>query len=262
LKKDINDRPIDAPQASIWYLHHSGFAVETAGHFLVFDYSCDKPEDEARSLESGVVTPGQLDKDKKIVVFVSHGHGDHFSHVIFDWQNDRPDIVYVLSSDIKPRAKRNLQNSYFVSHYQQLFIDDVWIKAYGSTDIGVSFLVEVDGLKIFHAGDLNCWYWYYESTPEELKQDKESFEREIEKMAGEQIDIAFFPVDPRLKEYYHMGGELFIKLLRPGLFVPMHFWEQYDITRKFADRMKGLPTKVVSLSHRGQKIIYKKGRDE
>lgn len=253
---------IEEGQVIIWYLHHSGFAVETAGHFLVFDYSCDKPESEVRSLESGVVTPGQLDKDKKIVVFVSHGHGDHFSHVIFDWQDDRPDIVYVLSSDIKPRVGQNLQNSYFVLPYQQLFIDDVRIKTYGSTDIGVSFLVEVDGLKVFHAGDLNCWYWYYESTPEELKQDKESFEREIEKMAGEQIDIAFFPVDPRLKEYYHMGGELFIKLLRPGLFVPMHFWEQYDITRKFADRMKGLPTKVVSLSHRGQKIIYKKGRDE
>lgn len=252
---------IDTPQASIWYLHHSGFAVATAGHLMVFDYSCDKPEGEARGLESGVITPDQLDKDKKVVVFVSHGHGDHFSHVIFDWQKHRPDIVYVLSDDIKPQVKQNLHNAYFVLPYQQLHIDDVSIKTYGSTDIGVSFLVEVDGLRIFHAGDLNCWYWYYESTPEELKQDKESFEKEIEKMAGEQIDIAFFPVDPRLKEYYHMGGEHFINRLRPGLFVPMHFWGQYDITRKFADRMKGLPTKVVSLSHRGQKIMYKKGRE-
>ncbi|WP_252226000.1 MBL fold metallo-hydrolase [Caldicoprobacter algeriensis] len=261
MKKGVSDRIIDAPQANIWYLHHSGFAVETAGHFLVFDYSCDKPESEARSLESGIVTPDQLDKDKRILVFVSHGHGDHFNKVIFDWQKDRPDIVYVLSIDIKRMVKLNWENSYVVFPYKILHIDDVMIKAYGSTDIGVSFLVEVDGLKIFHAGDLNCWYWYYESTPEELKQDKESFEREIDKMAGEPIDIAFFPVDPRLKEYYHMGGELFINRLRPDLFVPMHFWEQYDITRKFADRMKGLPTKVVSLSHRGQKIIYKKGRD-
>lgn len=250
---------VDVSQASIWYLNHSGFAVETAGHFLVFDYSCDEPAGGTRALENGVVTPSQLDKEKKILVFVSHRHGDHLSPAIFDWQKDRPDIAYVLSSDVEPKVGQNLRNVYFVSPYQQLLIDDVRIKTYGSTDEGVSFLVEVDGFKIFHAGDFNCWYWYYESTPEELKQDRESFEREIQRMSGEIIDIAFFPVDPRLKEYYHMGGEYFIKQLKPGLFVPMHFWGQYDITRQFAEKVKGLPTRVVSLSHRGQKVIYEKG---
>ena len=262
MKRGVSNGTVDTPRASIWYLHHSGFAVETAGHFLVFDYYCDRPEGEARSLENGVVSPCQLDGDKKILVFVSHGHGDHFNRVIFAWQKDRSDIVYVLSNDIKPKVEPSLPNSYFVLPYQQLCIDDVRIRTYGSTDAGVSFLVEVDGLRIFHAGDLNCWYWYYESTPEELKQDKESFEREIQKMAGERIDIAFFPVDPRLKEYYHMGGEHFINQLRPDLFVPMHFWEQYDVTRKFAEKMKDVPTRVISLSHRGQNIIYEKGEKQ
>jgi len=274
---------MDMHCVKMWYLHHSGFAVETAGHFLVFDYSCDIPEGEVRSLESGVIAPDQLNKDKKIFVFVSHAHGDHFNDVIFDWQKEKIDINYILSYEIKDllsskNSKRDYchylyccsetkpydgnatyqQNFYFVLPYKELYVGSVNIKAYGSTDVGVSFLVKADGFSIFHAGDLNCWYWYYESTPEELKQDKESFEREVEKIEGEDIDIAFFPVDPRLKEYYYKGGEYFIKAVKPRLFVPMHFWGHYDVTHRFAEKMKDLATEVATLSHRGQRLIYKK----
>lgn len=31
------------------------------------------------------------------------------------------------------------------------------VKAFDSTDEGLSYLVEMDGIRIFHAGDLNNW---------------------------------------------------------------------------------------------------------
>ncbi|NLX71425.1 MAG: MBL fold metallo-hydrolase [Clostridiales bacterium] len=242
-------------QARIWYLHHSGFAVETDKNYFIFDYSQDEPAEGDRSLNNGVVSLKDLDEDKSIFVFVSHAHADHFNRVIFEWQYERPDIRYILSDDVHLDGK--YRNCCFLSPYRELTVDAVKIRAFGSTDVGVSFLVEADGISIFHAGDLNCWYWYYESTEDELKQDKQNFEKEVERIKGQKVDIAFFPVDPRLKEYFHMGGEYFIKTIKPKLFVPMHFWDQYRVTREFADKVEDPQTKIVPLSHRGQQIIYK-----
>ena len=243
-------------QARIWYLHHSGFAVETDKNYFIFDYYNDEPVGEGRNLDNGVVSVRHLDENKNIYVFVSHAHADHFNKVILEWRKERPDIRYIFSDDVYIDHKHH--NYYFLPPYQELKLDDVRIRTFGSTDVGVSFLVEADGISIFHAGDLNCWYWYYESTEDELKQDKQSFENEMEKIKGQKVDIAFFPVDPRLKEYYHMGGEYFINNMKPKLFVPMRFWDQYGITQEFADKVKDLQTRVATLSHRGQQIIYKK----
>ena len=48
----------------ITYLEHSGFAVECDDYVLIFDYY------------KGNLP--QFDKDKKICVFASHVHYDHF----------------------------------------------------------------------------------------------------------------------------------------------------------------------------------------
>lgn len=239
-------------KAIMYYLYHSGFAVKTKEHFLIFDYYNDKPANGIRDLQNGVVSAKDLNKYDNVCVFVSHSHYDHFNPVIFEWTEVNPKIRYFLSSDVPVHG--NKPNYRVMKPYQEVKDKDLKVKTYGSTDEGVSFHVELDGLNIFHAGDLNCWYWYYESTPQELEEDYQKFVTEIEKIKGEKIDIAFFPVDPRLKEYYYMGGEYFIKLLEPKLFIPMHFGDQYSITRDFAHRVEGLPSKTVIISKRGQKI--------
>ncbi|NSW92356.1 MAG: MBL fold metallo-hydrolase [Firmicutes bacterium] len=256
---------MDGKQIKIWYLRHSGFAVETQEHFIVFDYSSDSPQRDARCLDNGAVSSHDLEARRNIFVFVSHSHSDHFNPVIYEWIKANPNIKYILSYDIRDdiqlvnkNAASERPNFYFIFPYQEIKIGSVRIKTYGSTDIGVSFLVEVDGFYIFHAGDLNCWYWYYESTLDELEEDQGKFIKEIERIKGEKIDIAFFPVDPRLKEYCHMGGEYFIKAIKPKLFIPMHFWDQYPVTKEFADKVKDLPAKVITLWRRGQQIIYNK----
>jgi len=239
-------------KAIVYYLYHSGFAVKTKKHFLIFDYYNDKLDNGIRGLENGVVSAKDLKKYDNVCVFVSHSHYDHFNPVIFQWSEENPKIRYFLSSDIPVREHK--PNYHIMGPYQVFQEEDLKVKAYGSTDEGISFHVEVDGLYIFHAGDLNCWYWYYESTPQELEEDYQKFVVEIEKLKGEKIDIAFFPVDPRLKEYYYMGGEYFIKQLKPKLFIPMHFGQQYSITREFAHRVEGLPSRAAIIYKRGQEI--------
>jgi len=220
----------------IRYLYNSGFSLETQNHQFIFDYY------------KGTV---EL-RDKKIIVFSSHSHPDHFSSKIFQWENEKPDIVYVLSSDIS--VYKNVKNIYSVSPDESLELGSVKIHTLGSTDLGVSFLVEADSLTVFHAGDLNWWYWW-DDTPEEIRLMENAFKKEIDKLSGKRIDIAFFPVDPRLKHNYGLGGHYFIETIKPEIFVPMHFGQNYGIIDSFIELVKGYDAKVIKIYSRDEDIF-------
>ena len=131
------------------YLFHSGFVLETDRCLLVFDYWMDP---------AGVF-PTCLESDKPLYVFVSHFHEDHFTRDIFAWRETKKAITYLLSKDILRyrRAKRDEADVWLAKGGR--FEDEhlrVW--ATGSNDSGVSWVVELEGRRIFHAGDLNNWY--------------------------------------------------------------------------------------------------------
>lgn len=224
------------------YIYHSGFSVETEQNLFIFDYY-----------------QGSVDlKDKNIYVFSSHVHSDHYNPHIFEWQKERPNIQYILSSDIEgdPSIPQKKDNITFISPYEEISVNDITIKAYNSTDEGVSFLVQSNRTHIFHAGDLNWWYWSGDSQAE-IEKAERMFKDEILKIKGEDIDIAFFPVDPRLEQYVSVGAEYFIREIKPRVLVPMHFGDDFTAPRKFADKMKDCPTRIIEITHRGQKFSLK-----
>lgn len=73
----------------ITYLDHSGFAVDLGDKLLIFDYY------------RGELPAGT--SDRKLYVFSSHAHYDHFQKKIFTWSRDR-DVTYILSKDIRKNA--------------------------------------------------------------------------------------------------------------------------------------------------------------
>jgi L-ascorbate metabolism protein UlaG (beta-lactamase superfamily) len=235
------------------YLYNSSFKIETEKYVLIFDYYNDKSELGIKNSSNGVIGESDLDTDKHIIVFASHSHGDHFNDVIFSWKDQNPNIKYILSSDIK-QVKCNEHIS-IMSAYEELILDDVYIKAFGSTDIGISFLVKLEGATIFHAGDLNWWHWYDEIHEDNIKMEK-LFKEEIEKIKDEHIDLAFFPVDSRLKESYVLGPDYFIDKIKPKALIPMHFREDYAVTKEFADKSKGKEVELFNISKRGEELIY------
>ena len=233
-------------QAKITYLVHSGFSVETTHSFLLFDY--------CPSLDSKKQVNGALlnDKAAAVYVFASHNHGDHFDPAIFQWAQDHPTITYILSSDIDyslPNIKCQT-----LSPYENWSDRILTVKAYGSTDAGASFLVQVDGMSIFHAGDLNWWRWKGESPAEQEFADR-YFAEELAKLHGQKIDLAFFPVDRRLEENFALGAEAFAAAMQPKLLIPMHFGRDFAATTAFVAKTAGqVPT--VEINHKGQEFLF------
>lgn len=71
-------------------------------------------------------------------------------------------------------------------------LPDCRITTFASTDIGVAYLLETDGLRIYHAGDLNWWHWEGE---DEFNRDQERrYQHQMQLLAqeldGEPLDLA------------------------------------------------------------------------
>src|SRR3712207_2288222 len=105
------------------------------------------------------------------------------------------------------------------------------IFVYGSTDAGVSFLVSVEKILLFHAGDFHLWHWEDDTSEEENNMRKEYFRilEQIKRDWHSMIDYAFLPVDPRLGKYTTEGLEAFVKEIETLYVIPMHFWENYFV---------------------------------
>lgn len=242
----------------VTYLFNSGFFVETRQYLFLFDYC----KDQAKTVSLGKKRPHQsgvkkiMNTDKQVLIFASHSHADHFNPVVLQWIAFNNRINYILSNDIKtPRLDNALMKRVkLISAYEELELGEVKIKTFGSTDQGVSFLVQADGLTIFHAGDLNWWDW--SDDPEEERRSAERrFIDEIAKLKGAEIDLAFFPVDPRLGRNYAGGGKRLIKELRPEVFIPMHFGVNYEIIDRFTEEIKNFGTKVIRINSSPQQIL-------
>jgi len=203
--------------AKIWYLYHSGFAVQTAAHFLVFDYWRTSPK--GADLEKGVVDPAAL-REQDVVAFASHSHSDHFNRTILNWREDIPKLRIVLSDDIPA-----VEGALMIGPGETLVQPDLTVRTLASNDQGVAFIVEVDGLCIYHAGDLNWWHW--EGEPDDYNAGMAaSYKAQIDLLAGKKIDLAFVPVDPRLEEQYAWGFDYLMRTAEVSRAVPMHFGDQ------------------------------------
>lgn len=104
-------------------------------------------------------------------MLASHFHADHFNPHIFSWREQKADVRYILSKDIWRHRRsccRDVEAHWLIK--DGTYTDDLLsVRAFGSTDVGVSFLLETEGLKIFHAGDLNNWHWMDECAEAEWK---------------------------------------------------------------------------------------------
>ena len=134
----------------ITYIRHSAFLVEWEDIVCLFDYAeGDLPE---------------IARDKRLCVFASHHHSDHFNPEIFTRFADHPRHTFILSDDIRTvpagekapvvRTGPNCRRIFPGGKMGAMSVSTI-----GSTDCGVAFVVNYAGKTVYHAGDLHWWAW-------------------------------------------------------------------------------------------------------
>lgn len=197
----------------IKHLSHSGFTVHDQSDLLVFD----------------AISPLVVSNEyKSIYIFASHSHKDHFDpNTIKEfYQNEKANFIF--SKELSPKiSQSSINNLYMLENYENIMINHVDVSSYGSTDLGNSYLVSLNGKTYFHSGDLNWWHWKRMSL-DQLNGEESSFKEEINRFKDKSIDFAFIPVDPRLEEHAYLAINYFIQVVQPKHIIPMHSFGQYE----------------------------------
>jgi len=249
---DLIDEPVNYGEASVWFLGHSGWAVKTQNHFLVFDYFCNtwdrKPGDSC--LASGFILPEQI-KEMPVTVFATHAHGDHYDPNIFTWKESIPNIEYVLCWDQNTNG-----NEYtMIPIHEEKKVRDMDVYVNYSTDLGGGYLIEVDGLTLFHMGD-------HANGENGLMK---AFTDEIDMIAArdEKIDILFGGIrgcSLGRPEQVKKGIYYTLDKLQPEMFVPMHGGGHTFSYKEFVEtaHKDGYDQNMKYVIHRGDHFNYKK----
>ena len=209
----------------ITYIYHSGFLIETADSYYIFDYwKGDLPT---------------LDPDKPVVVFSSHAHMDHYEPKVFDLLKSQgmKDIYAVLGKDIpKDKYPEGIECLRTLAHKTFALPRGEELYTLQSTDAGVAFLLTCNEGVIYHAGDLNDWIWAGE--PEESNTAMHQlYLRELNLIADRHIDVAFVPLDPRQEHFCFDGMVGFLNTVRGMKTVyPMHYWENTELIDQFVEK--------------------------
>jgi L-ascorbate metabolism protein UlaG (beta-lactamase superfamily) len=198
-------------EAIIWYLFHSGWAIKTRDHLLVFDYFQPRRPPEDPGLCNGRIEPSEI-AGADVTVFVTHEHRDHYDPAIFEWQETLPHVTYVVGCPIEGDHPH-----IFMGPREERMVDGMKITTIESNDTGVGYVIQVDGLTIFHAGDHANRHQDF-SGP---------FKAEIEYLQslGIRPDIALMPVSGcgfGDQVAVKMGVYYALETLKPLAFLPMH----------------------------------------
>ena len=231
-------------EAVVWYLGHSGWAVKTRNHLLIFDYyeNTDRPDDPR--LINGRINPTEI-YDQNVYVFASHRHADHFDKTILEWEHAVPYIKYIFGW----KALDN-PDYYYMGPKEKLELDGMKIECFHSPEAGEiegNFLVEVDGVVIYHSGD-------YSRGHDVFKKDMQAL-----RGAARDIDLFFMLAGNVMDNEEALYA---LQTVQPKYMFPMHAGGNEYVYKEFADFVKGkrVKSKIICAENRGDKFKFSNGR--
>lgn len=222
----------------VTYIDHSSFLLETGRAVFLFDWF------------RGDIPP--IPAELPLYVLVSHAHGDHYSPELFDRLGGRPNTEFLLSPDVSaPRTGASITH---IGPHETAAFPGVAVETLDSTDEGVAFVLDCEGKRILHMGDLNWWDWGAEDTPEEAEQMERAYRAEISRLRGVPLDLAFVPLDPRLGGAFAKGLDTLMRAADVRRVIPMHCWGDYTMTARLrrCERAAAYAGRVLELTGPGQ----------
>lgn len=166
----------------------------------------------------------------KLYIMATHSHGDHYSPCIFDahFTSHTGGVEYIFHEELRESVRR--EGVIFLATEGEWSDEEVKIKAFGSTDCGGSFYVEVEGYRIFHAGDLNNWHWNEEAAEVYIQLYEADWQRELRRVSESihALDLLMFPTDLRLGRDYLKGLRELLAVVEVKYLAPMHLNGKLD----------------------------------
>ncbi len=233
-------------KTEIIYIHHNCFILRYGETAFLFDMPAASflRRKEAETIAASV-------SGRKLFVFASHAHPDHYSSDIFKLSDVCHDANYIISDDIAaPAAKKNLLTAGAGKTYK---LGELSIRTFKSNDAGLAYLIKTPEMSIYFGGDLAKWSWdeFDETTRNYMEK---VFADTIATLKKEKINIAFSNADARLSNY--SGAAEFIETVRPKLFVPMHSFGETASIKEFIKTVKASETRIFEYSSPGDSIFF------
>ena len=194
------------------YLGHSAFIVESKNYYLFFDY-VGISEDDGYEIEEQIINFENYE-DKTVIMFNSHDHFDHYNKALHLETQKYKNIISILGD-----IESNLKNTITIKPREIKEIGNIKIYAGASTDLGVCYLIDIDGFVIYYGGDNADWG--------DGDEANNIHYQEIDYFAnlGLKVDLAFIHVcnfsGQRPKDMTN-GAIYSIKKLNPRIVFPMH----------------------------------------
>lgn len=222
------------------FLHHSSFLVELEHTILLFDYFAG---DRLNGFHFTGTIP-QLDPQKEFYVFASHKHQDHFDMDNLKLAGQYPMVRFLFSKDCKMSRNFLAKHGYapdvadritYMAPEKTYEVGGIKVRTLTSTDAGVAFCVKAEDKHIYHAGDLNWWYW--EGVGDLINGRMErGFKREMRKIEREHFHLAFVLLDSRQEQDAFKGFGYFMQHIDADHVFPMHMWQDYSLIETYKKR--------------------------
>ena len=199
---------------------------------------------------------------ENVCVFVTHEHQDHYDTSIFVFKNGVENITYIYG--LHPEDQQVHRNDGYTGpaytemqpHTTQAF-GDIQVTTIAANDAGLGYLVEVDGLTIYHAGDHAGW----------REGQRDGFTHEINYLAerDDNIDFAFLNVTGcHVQDTVALEESVVYTLekLHPKVWFPTHGLNREYVYPPFADKVAahGVTSRAVCPENRGDCFVYRGGR--
>lgn len=215
---------LQTPQAvplTVWYLGHSGFAVQVGNKLLVFDYQEEygtpAASRTAGGLEDGMIDPADL-QGLDVYVFTSHPHGDHYDPANLEWAQEVDEITYFFGWEADHGPGRH----YLAGPRATAEVDGLEVFTINSHHSGVpevAYLVHVDGRWIYHNGDY-------------LQDYLPDFE--YLRTLTDHMDLVFHAGVHEMDIQYGLQAQYLLERFSPATFFPMHYGDEEGRGEEFA----------------------------
>jgi ankyrin repeat protein len=258
-------KELGAGEAYAWYMGHAGYAIKTANHLLLFNYSYGSGAGQPAEprLANGRVNLDEIADCRTIVFAGSPHHAHHHPEGFRRWQETHKDITFVYSfrdtlgrnpgyfKDVEGPEYTYLPDGETTT-IQGVKVETIPVKGFGPP--GSGFLVEADGLVIFYGGN---HLFADESWREAFRKP---FDTLVER--GIDIDILILRGNfamGRISSDNLEGVEYAVKTLEPGAFLASGGDSTEFVLREVAAALEKYNnhTMIFCPEHRGDRIYLK-----